>query len=394
MKTSGPLSGITVVDLTRVLAGPYCTMMLADMGARVIKIELPGKGDDSRQYGPFIEGRPCYFGSINRGKESIALDLKVEADRKIFEKLLETADLLIENFRPGLMERLEYGWETLHARFPKLICASISGFGQTGPATGAPSYDMVVQAMSGMMSVTGSPESEPCRVGISIADVGAGIFTAVAVNAALLHRERTGEATYVDVAMYDCLLAMMESTISRYTMTGQIGTRLGSRHPGIMPFEAFRTADGWIVIAAGNDKMFRLLAQALGRPDLSENSLFCRNELRVANADALHEEIEKELARHGSDHWNAHFSKWGVPAGPINNIAQALAHPQVEARNMLITVTDPVLGPVRIAGTPLKFSGFEEPSERRVAPDLDQDRERILAEIGMHATPDRSQEEG
>jgi CoA:oxalate CoA-transferase len=383
MSVKGPLSGITVVDLTRVLAGPYCTMMLADMGARVIKVEPPGKGDDSRQYGPFIQGRPCYFGSVNRGKESIALDLKTEKDRAILDRLLETADVLTENFRPGVLEKLGYSWETLHARFPRLIYASTSGFGHTGPAMARPSYDMVIQGMSGMMSVTGEADGEPCRVGISIADVGSGVFTAVAVNAALLHRERTGESTRIDVAMYDCLLAMMESTISRYTMAGEIGSRLGSRHPAIMPFEAFRTGDGYLVLACGNDKMFRLLCDALGRPELADNPLFCRNELRVKHGLALHAEIESELLQNGTQYWIDYFETKGVPAGPINNIEQALNNPQVAARNMLISVADPVLGPVQIAGSPLKFSAFEDPKERRVAPDLDQDRAAILAELGL-----------
>lgn len=379
MATGGPLSGITVVDLTRILAGPYCTMLMADLGARVIKIEPPGRGDDSRHFGPFVQGRPCYFGSVNRGKESIALDLKSEPDRLVFEELLETADVVTENFRPGVMEKLGYDWETLHARYPRLIYASTSGFGHTGPAKAQPSYDMVVQGMAGMMSITGEPEGEPCRVGISIADVGSGIFTAVAVNAALVHRERTGETTRIDVAMFDCLLAMMESTISRYTMTGEIGTRLGSRHPAIMPFEAFRTGDGYLTLACGNDKLFRLLCETLKRPELADNPLFCTNELRVKHRPALHAEIESELAAGTTAHWIAFFGQAGVPAGPINDIAQALAHPQVATRNMLIEVADPVLGPVRIAGTPLKFSRFDEPKTRRVAPDLDQDRAAILA---------------
>lgn len=383
MTAKGPLSGITVVDLTRVLAGPYCTMMLADMGARVIKVEPPGLGDDSRQFGPFIQGRPCYFGSVNRGKESIALDLKSEADRAVFEKLLERADILTENFRPGVLERLGYSWEHLHERYPRLIYASTSGFGHAGPARDRPSYDMVIQGMSGMMSVTGPSGGEPCRVGISIADVGSGIFTAAAVNAALLHRERTGEASRIDIAMYDCLLAMLESTISRYTMAGEVGGRMGSRHPAIMPFEAFATADGHIVLACGNDKMFGLLARALGLPELIEDERFRRNELRVANREILHELIEERLRGDSTTNWLAHFDAAGVPAGPINSIDEALSHPQVAARNMLISVTDPVLGPVRIAGTPLKFSTFEDPPTRRVAPDLDQDRRAILAELGL-----------
>jgi CoA:oxalate CoA-transferase len=242
---------------------------------------------------------------------------------------------------------------------------------------------MVIQGTSGMMSITGQPDGEPCRVGISIADVGSGMFTAVAVNAALLHRERTGETTKIDIAMYDCLLAMMESSISRYTMTGEIGQRLGSLHPAIMPFEAFRTIDGYIIVACANDKLFKLLCDTLGRPDLLDNPLFARNEARVKHRAALHAEIESELVIGTTDHWIEYFERTGVPAGPINNIEQALRHPQVAARNMLIAVTDPTLGAVRIAGTPMKFSAFEDATVRSVAPDLDQHRAAILSELRL-----------
>lgn len=379
----GPLSGITVVDLTRVLAGPYCTMLMAELGARVIKVEPPGKGDDSRQYGPFVNGRPCYFGSVNRDKESIALDLKAPRDREIFERLLEKADVVAENFRPGVMEKLGYGWETLHARYPRLIYVATSGYGHSGPDTQRPAYDMVIQGLSGMMSVTGEPDGGPCRVGISIADVGSGVYSAVAVNAALLHRERTGEAMKVDVAMFDCLLAMLESVVSRYVMTGQIGKRLGAMHPAIVPFEAFRTADGHMTVACGNDKLFRLLCDALGRPDLAASPLYETNELRVRNRVALHQEIEAVLVERPTAHWCELFERMGVPAGPINDIAQALAHPQVAARNMLVEAVDPVLGPVKLVGNPLKMSAFEDRKTRRVAPDLDQDRQKILKELGI-----------
>lgn len=379
----GPLSGITVVDLTRVLAGPYCTMLMAELGARVIKVEPPGKGDDSRQYGPFVNGRPCYFGSVNRDKESIALDLKAPRDREIFERLLEKADVIAENFRPGVMEKLGYGWETLHARYPRLIYVATSGYGHSGPDTQRPAYDMVIQGLSGMMSVTGEPDGGPCRVGISIADVGSGVYSAVAVNAALLHRERTGEATKVDIAMFDCLLAMLESVVSRYVMTGQIGKRLGAMHPAIVPFEAFRTADGHLTVACGNDKLFRLLCETLGRPDLAASPLYETNELRVRNRVALHQEIESVLVGRPTAHWCELFERVGVPAGPINDIAQALAHPQVAARNMLVEAIDPVLGPVKLVGNPLKMSAFEDRKTRRVAPDLDQDRQKILQELGI-----------
>src|SRR4051812_21825857 len=227
MAARGPLSGITVVDLSRILAGPYCTFLMAELGARVIKVEPPDKGDDARHYGPFIAGKSSYFQSVNRGKESLALDLKSDGDRRIFERLLETADVVVENFRPGTMEKLGYGWETLHARYPRLIYAAASGFGHSGPYSTHPAYDMVVQGLGGIMSITGYPDGAPARVGMSIGDIGAGLYTAVAVNAALLHRERTGEATKIDVAMFDCQIALLENAVMRFTTTGQIPGRLG-----------------------------------------------------------------------------------------------------------------------------------------------------------------------
>src|SRR5437588_5718241 len=274
---AGPLSGITIVDLSRILAGPYCTLLLAELGARVIKVEVPKTGDDARQYGPFKNGKSTYFASVNRGKESIALDLKTAGDRGIFERLLDKADALVENFRPGTMEKLGYGWDSLHQRYPRLVYAAASGFGHTGPYSHYPSYDMVVQGLGGIMSITGAPGMPLVRVGTSGGDLAGRLCTAVALNAALLHRERAGEATKVDVALFDCQLALLENAIMRYTTTGEIPGPMGARHPSITPFEAFPTADGNIIIAAGNDGLFVKLPQALGRPDLAENPLFKTN---------------------------------------------------------------------------------------------------------------------
>jgi len=383
MTTPGPLSGITVVDLSRILAGPYCTFLMAELGARVIKVEPPGKGDDAREYGPFRNGVSTYFSSINRGKESIALDLKSASDRRIFEALLGKADVVVENFRPGTMEKLGYGWETLHARYPKLIYASASGFGHTGPNSRDPAYDMVVQGLGGIMSITGEPGRPPVRVGTSIGDLGAGLYTTVAVQSALLHRERTGETTKVDVAMFDCQLALLENAIMRYTVTGQIPGPLGARHPSITPFEAFATADGSMIIAAGNDGLFQKLCGVLQRPDLAENPIYKSNDLRNQNQAALKAEIEKELAQKRTAEWIAIISQAGLPCGPINNVEQALRHPQVAARNMLVTVEDPKAGSLKLAGNPLKLSAFADPPTRQPAPTLDQDRARILGELGL-----------
>jgi CoA:oxalate CoA-transferase len=383
MPQRGPLSGITVVDLSRILAGPYCTMLMAEMGARVIKVEPPKTGDDARAYGPFIKSHSAYFASVNRGKESIALDLKADADKRIFEKLLEKADVLVENFRPGTMEKLGYGWETLHKRYPQLIYAAASGFGHTGPHSKDPAYDMVVQGMGGIMSVTGFPGGEPTRIGMSIGDVGSGLYTAVAVNAALLHRFRTGEATKVDIAMFDCQLALLEGVVVRYTAEGVIPGPVGSRHATITPFQAFRTKDGNIIIAAGNDSLFVRLCNALGNPGMALDPDYLTNGSRQKNQKRLETEIEAILADKTTAEWIKIIGDAGVPCGPINNIAQALQHPQVEARNMLVTVPDGEGGTLKVSGNPLKMSAFADPPTREAAPDLDANRAAILKELGL-----------
>src|ERR1700733_3986782 len=340
MAVTGPLSGILVLDLSRILAGPYCTMLMAEMGARIIKVEPPGKGDDAREYGPFRNGKSTYFASVNRGKESLALDLKDAADRAVFDKLLAKADVLVENFRPGTMEKFGYGWETLHPKYPRLIYAAASGFGHTGPYSRHPAYDMVVQGLGGVMSITGYPGEPPARVGMSIGDIGAGLYTTIAVNAALLHRERSGEATKIDIGMLDCQIALLENAVMRYTVLDEIPGPLGARHPTITPFQALATEDGNIIIAAGNDGLFVKFCAAIGRDDLARDGDFTSNEQRQRNQPRLQDELERTLKGKTTAKWIAILEPAGIPCGPINNIAQALAHPQVAARNMLITVED------------------------------------------------------
>lgn len=379
----GPLSGVVVVDLSRILAGPYCTLLMAEMGADVIKVETPGTGDDARAYGPFTKGKSTYFMSINRGKRSIALDLKNDDDRKIFEKLLERADVVVENFRPGTMEKLGYGWETLHPRYPKLIYASASGFGHTGPYAKHPAYDMVVQGLGGIMSVTGHKGMPTTRVGMSIGDIGAGLYTAIAVNAALFHRAQTGETTKVDIGMLDCQIALLENAVMRYTTSGEIPGPVGARHPTITPFAAFKTRDGELIIAAGNDSLFLKLADALERPEWKSNPAFGSNQKRLENYGVLEPLLNGVLSGKTTKEWIAILEAAGIPCGPVNDIAGALAHPQVSARNMIVTVEDPVIGPVKLAGNPLKMSAFEDPETRPAAPDLDGDRAAILRELGI-----------
>ncbi|HEX4113284.1 MAG TPA: CaiB/BaiF CoA-transferase family protein [Stellaceae bacterium] len=383
MAAIGPLSGITVVDLSRILAGPYATFLMAEMGARVIKVEPPPPGDDARAYGPYVNGVSTYFASINRGKESISLDLKAAPDKRIFEKLLERADVVVENFRPGTMEKLGYGWEALHQRYPKLIYAAASGFGHTGPFSAKPSYDMVVQGLGGIMSITGHPGMPPARIGMSIGDIGAGLYTAVAINAAIAHRAMTGAATKVDIAMFDCQLALLENAVMRYTVLGEVPGPLGGRHPSIVPFEALETADGWMIVAAGNDNLWLKLCEGLGRPDLAADPRYKTNDLRSRNRDTLRPELVKELSKRATAENVALLEQAGVPCGPINNVEDALNHPQVAARNMMITVEDPDAGTLRLAGNPLKFSAFPDPPTRDPAPTLDRDRAKILKELGL-----------
>jgi len=377
----GPLNGITVIDLSRILAGPYCTMILSDLGARVIKVESP-EGDDARQFGPFVDGESAYFASLNRGKESLALNLKDETDRGLFERLLAKADVLVENFRPGTMERLGFGWESLHARFPSLIHAATSGFGQTGPYAGRPAYDMIVQAMGGMMSLTGEPGRPPVRVGTSIGDIAAALFTATGIASALYHRTRTGEGTRVDVGMLDCQVAILENALARYFATGTVPGPLGARHPSISPFEAFATKDGEIVIAAGNDGLFAKLCAALGRDDLPADPRFKTNAERAAHADALKAELEAVLTTRPAADWLTALEAAGVPCGPINNMDAVAADPQVRARNMIVTAETGNGAQMHLAGNPVKTSAFADSAERGPVPALDSARERILAEFG------------
>ncbi|MCS6987781.1 MAG: CoA transferase [Sphingomonadaceae bacterium] len=376
---SAPLAGLVVVDLTRVLAGPFATMLLADLGARVIKVEQPGSGDDARTFPPFVDGESAYFASVNRGKESIALDLKDENDRAILWRLLARADVLVENFRPGALERLGFGWSSLHARLPRLILASVSGFGQTGPLSQRPAYDVIVQAMSGMMSITGHPGQPPVRVGTSLGDLTAGLFAVIGILAALRARDRDGAGTWVDIGMLDGQLAILENAIVRYLATGQDPEPSGSRHPSITPFQAYACADAPIVIAAGNDTLFRRLVEAIGLPELSEDERFATNARRTERWQALQEILERRLATAPAEHWLGVLADAGVPAGPVHRVSAALAEPHVTARRMRVSTRLPSGTPIEVAGNPVKLWGFDDPPDRPAAPRLDGDRAAILA---------------
>ena len=377
----GPLKNLLVVDLTRVLVGPYCTMILSDLGARVIKIEAPETGDDSRKFGPFVKDYSAYFMSLNRGKESIALNLKNEEDKKIFDKILSKADILVENFKPGTLKKWGYGWKEVSKKYPKLIYASASGFGQTGPLKELPAYDMVVQGMGGLMSVTGQPNSEPTRVGTSIGDITAGLFTAIGINAALYDRQKTGKGMFIDVSMLDCQIAILENAIARYLSKNEIPEPMGSRHPSIAPFEAFKTKDSYIIIAAGNDKLFEKLCNILNVSKIFTDEKFSTNSARAKNMDELKIIFENKLSTKSTKEWVNQMEKERIPCGPIYNIKEAVENPQVEARNMIVKAYHKVIGDFKLAGNPIKMSTYVDSKKRGDIPDLDEHREKILKEF-------------
>lgn len=380
-----PLDGITVLDLTHVLAGPYCTMILGDLGARIIKVERPGTGDDTRAFPPFVEGDSAYFATINHGKKSIALDLRAEADRAIFDRLLARADVLVENYRPGVMERLGYGWETLHSRHPGLIYGAVSGFGHTGPDALRPAYDMVVQARGGVMSITGEKGRDPVRVGASVGDIVAGMFLAHGILAALHGRNATGEGQKVDVAMLDSQLAIVEHAIAMASATGQSPVPSGARHPSITPFETFHASDGLFVIAAGNDALFARLCEALRLP-LAGDARFATNAARCDNCRLLKRLIEAVTLEHPKAHWIALLEEAGIPTGPIQTVTEAMADPQLLARSMVVDVAGPKGQAFKAAGNPIKMSALPDSTVRGASPGLDQHREEILRWLDAAAT--------
>ena len=375
MPDRAPLSGLVILDLTHVLAGPFCSSILRDLGARVIKVERPGIGDDTRAFPPFVDGESAYFAGLNHGKDSIALDLKDGADRVVFEQLLSRSDVLLENYRPGVMDRLGYGWEALHMRFPRLIYGAVSGYGQTGPDRLKPAYDMVVQARGGTMSITGEKGREPVRVGASIGDIVAGMYLAQGVLAALLDRTRTETGRMIDIAMLDAQLAILEHAVAITAATGIPPGPSGARHPSITPFETFHAQDKLFVIAAGNDALFARLAKVLGHPEWTRDPRFATNPARCENARLLKRLIEIETLHEPASHWINRLEEAGVPTGPIQNVADAMADPQIEARGMIRPIADSDLV---AAASPIRMSGHARPDTLCAAPGLDSDRSAIL----------------
>ncbi|UCH86821.1 MAG: CoA transferase [Dehalococcoidia bacterium] len=378
----GPLEGIRVLDLTWVLAGPFASMILCDLGADVIKVERPPYGDVARLTGPFVDGQSCYFFSINRGKKSICLDLKTERGKELFLRLVDVSDVVMENFTPGTMEKLGLGYDVLQRRNPGLIYAATSGFGQTGPDRLRPALDIIAQGMGGVMSITGEPDGPPVRPGLSLGDIAAGLYTAIGVLAALRERERSGRGQLIDIAMLDCQIAILENAFVRYFATGELPKPIGTRHPIATPFQAFPTKDGWIVLALswGVENQWELLCATIDRVDLIDDSRFDTPYLRTEHHAELEPILNEAMRQKTTSEWLREFDAIGLPCGPLNNIAQAAEYPQVVARRMLVEVEHPHMGRLKLPDTPVKLSrtpgGIKGPP-----PALGQDTYEVLSSL-------------
>ncbi len=385
---TGPLADVSILDLTWVLSGPFASMVLCDLGAEVVKVERPPWGDVARTTGPHVGGESAYFFSINRGKKSVAVDLKSEAGRDLFLRLVEHADVVMENFTPGTMDGLGLGWETLSARNPRLIYAATSGFGQTGPDRLRPALDIVVQGMGGVMSITGEPGGRPVRPGLSLGDIAAGLFTAVGILAALHERERSGLGQMVDISMLDCQIAVLENAIVRYFATGDVPRAIGTRHPLATPFQAFPTRDGYIVLALswGVPNQWELFCAVIGLPELIGDERFETSALRTRNHALLEPMLNDALMHRTTAEWVREFDAIGLPCGPLNNIAQAVAEPQVRARDMLVELRHPRMDrPLTVPNTPVKLSRTPG-GVRGLPPDVgEQTRHVLSAWLGMGA---------
>jgi len=376
----GPLKGLKILDLTRVLAGPYCTMLLGDLGANVIKVEMPKSGDDSRHFGPYQNGESAYFMSLNRNKRSMTLNLKHEDGKKLLKELVKQVDVIVENFRPGTMEKLGLGYDVLKEINPKLVYAAASGFGHSGPYSKKPAYDGVVQAMGGIMSITGAKGGEPTRVGPSIGDIAAGLFTTIGILAALNHKNESGQGQKVDVAMLDCQVAMLENAIARYVVTKEVPKPMGNRHTSIVPFEPFDSKDSKIVIAVGNDAIWKRFCGVADLNHIVDDPKFSTNPERNNNYDELRPIIAEKLVTKTTEVWSEIFDGAGVPNGPINYVDKVLEDEQVKAREMIVEVEHPKAGKLKMPGVAIKLS--ETPGAiLKPAPMLGEHNRELLKEF-------------
>lgn len=392
--TGGPLAGLRVIDLTRILAGPYCTMVLSDLGADVVKIEPPG-GDPSRGSGPFIQPREgvdapdsrgygTYFMSVNRGKRSMMVDLKQDAGRELLLDLVDGADVLIENYRPGTMDNLNLGYNVIKARNPKIIMVSISGFGQTGPYRERAALDIIVQAMGGMLSITGEPGGGPVRPGVSQGDITAALFSTIGLLSAIVERDRSGEGQHVDMSMLDCQVALLENPLVRYFSMGEMPQRIGTRHPVSTPVQAIRCKDGYVAIATsdGPKGHWGTLCREIGRPELADDERFTTSWKRTQNYDELMPMLEEGMSKRTTAEWVEILGSQGVPVGPVQDVSQVADDPQINSRNMFVGLDHPGAGPVTLTGTPVKMSRTQG-GPVAVQPDLGQHTNEILSELGV-----------
>jgi crotonobetainyl-CoA:carnitine CoA-transferase CaiB-like acyl-CoA transferase len=376
-----PLDGILVIDLSRVLAGPYCTMELADMGATVVKIEIPGSGDDTRAYGPpFLHGESTYFMSVNRNKKSLTLNLKHARGKEILRQLVQKGDVLVENFRPGTLDGLGFGYDAVHTLNPKLIYCSISGFGQTGPYAQRPGYDLIAQAEGGVMSLTGEPDDAPVKVGLSFADITAGMNAFSGILLALLARQRSGEGQRVDVSLLDCQVALLTYQAGIYFATGKSPERLGNKHPSITPYETFEASDGHIIIACGNQGFWERFCKLAGLDHLLMDERFTTMKKRVENRHELTPLVAAGVKTRTRRDWYTLLDREGIPCGLIKNVAEVCTDPQVLARDMVVQLNHPTAGPISVNGVPIKLSAT--PGEVQDPPPvLGQHTDSILADI-------------
>ncbi|MDQ0175365.1 crotonobetainyl-CoA:carnitine CoA-transferase CaiB-like acyl-CoA transferase [Bacillus chungangensis] len=353
----GALEGVRVLDLSRVLAGPLCTMILGDLGADIIKVEAPGGSDDTRTWGPpFKEGVSAYYLCANRNKKSITVNLKTDEGIRIIKKLVRESDVVVNNFKVGTMERLGLGYEVLKEVNPGIVYCSITGFGESGPYKDLPGYDYIIQAMSGLMSITGTDESGPQKVGVAITDILTGLYACIGIQAALLEKEQSGVGQSVDISLFDAGISALVNIASNYLMSGKIPQRLGNTHANIVPYQMFSTADGEMVIAIGNDRQFAVFCSLIGKEELASDPRFQTNASRVANRQLLIPILQEVLAQKATADWQQLCHQHGIPCGPINNLQQLFQDPQVQAREMVVTSEHPVAGEIKLVGSPLKLS--------------------------------------
>jgi crotonobetainyl-CoA:carnitine CoA-transferase CaiB-like acyl-CoA transferase len=381
--TEGALSGLRVVDLTRVLAGPLCTMLLGDMGADVVKVEQPGRGDDTRSWGPpFVGGEAAYYLGMNRNKRGITLNLKEEKGRDLLRKLIVDADVVVDNFLIGTMERWGFDDAWYQENAPAAVRCTISGYGSTGPKAGKPGYDFILQAETGLMTITGEPEGEPLKIGVAMVDICVGLMGTISVLGALESARRTGVGQRVEVTLHDTGLQMLANVAANFLVSGQAPGRYGNGHPNIVPYRPYRAVDGDLALAIGNDAQFRTLAETIGRPEWADDPRFTLNRDRIANREEIDSRLEKVIATRTRAEWIDILDPVGITCGPINSVAEALSSPQTVAREMVAEVAHPTAGTVRMLGTPLRFFGTPA-SIRRHPPLLGEHTDEVLGELGL-----------